>query len=141
MIVLFWLEGSSPSILFKDAMILHQAKLHMQPHKHIPWVAQIKFERTADFQVFANRYGIKEFPTLILFDEEANPYKTVVGFSWFEVANLYALERLMGEKKHLKHLRVVRARLSSIVTPAWNRWRGLSLMRKIYAATASMPRR
>jgi hypothetical protein len=50
MVVLFYLEGSSSSVLFRDAMILHQTKLLMQPKKYIPNIAQVTVANTAEFK-------------------------------------------------------------------------------------------
>lgn len=47
MIVLFWLENSSASVLFKDCIIYHQGKLSMQPGKYLPKLAQAKYTKSA----------------------------------------------------------------------------------------------
>lgn len=43
MVVLFWLDDSSASGLFRDGMIFHQGKLIMQPNKFIPNIGSVKF--------------------------------------------------------------------------------------------------
>lgn len=83
MVVLFWLDNSSASVLFKDCMTYHQGKLSMQPGKYMPHVAQAKYSDSASFRELSRHSSVTEYPTLILFDGEANPIRTVIGFSWF----------------------------------------------------------
>lgn len=42
-VVIFWLNDSSASGLFRDGMIYHQGKLIMQPKKFIPNIGAVKF--------------------------------------------------------------------------------------------------
>lgn len=104
MVVLFWVDGSSSSILFKDSMILHQSKIKMQHQQFVPKIGHVQYSNKPEIQQLLERYQIKEYPTLILFDQHANPYKTVIGFSWFETPNLYALQKMMITKKNLADL-------------------------------------
>jgi thioredoxin-related protein len=107
MIVLFCLEGSSPSVLFRDTMILHQSKLLMQPKKYIPKIAQVSVSNAAEFKQMAAKYELTHFPTLILFDSEARPFRTVIGFSWYEAGTLYAIQKLMVAGESYKYIGVV----------------------------------
>lgn len=43
LIVLFWLDESSPSLMLKDCMTLHQTKLKMQHNKFIPHIVHVKY--------------------------------------------------------------------------------------------------
>ena len=93
--VLFWLDNSSASLLFKDCMIYQQGKLCMQPGKFIPKIAGAQLSDTQAYRDLCKYSNVTEFPTLILFDAQANPIRTVIGFSWFEAPNLYQTQRLL----------------------------------------------
>lgn len=122
MIVLFWLENSSASVLFKDCIIYQQGKLSMQPDKYIPKLAQAKFTQSQEFDDLRKRCGVTEFPTLILFDASAKPVRTVIGFSWFEAPNLYMTQKLLIEGKSLD-LSIVIDVLFSNVQVVVNKWK------------------
>jgi|JI9StandDraft_2_1071091.scaffolds.fasta_scaffold1184345_1 hypothetical protein len=64
-------------------MIYHQAKILMQPGKYVPKIAQAKYSYTNEYQNLAVRSNVIEYPTLILFDSQARPVRTVIGLSWF----------------------------------------------------------
>ena len=49
-IVLFWLEDSSPSTIYKDAIIYNQCKLQMQPGKYVPKVYNAKYNNSAPYK-------------------------------------------------------------------------------------------
>lgn len=66
LIVLFCLEESSASALFRDCMVFHQSKLLMQPGKYVPKIAQVKYSYSVEYQGLAALYGIVEYPTLML---------------------------------------------------------------------------
>ena len=57
-LVLFWLEDSSASTLFKDSIIYHQGKLQMQPGKFIPKIFHSKFNTSSSFKELCNKYRI-----------------------------------------------------------------------------------
>jgi hypothetical protein len=107
MVVLFWLEHSSSSTMFRDAIIYHQGKLIVQPNKYIPKIAAAKYSNTSAFNEFVKRYGLKEYPTLILLDAKAQPVRTIIGFSWFQVGNLYMTQKRIIEGKGIKNIAVV----------------------------------
>lgn len=64
----------------------------MQPDKYIPFIGAVKFSEDKDFKTMAKKFKIHEYPTLILFDDKAKPVRTILGFSWFETANVYATQ-------------------------------------------------
>lgn len=92
LLVLFCLEGSSPSQQFKDALIYHQSKLMMQPGKYIPKIAIASYS-DAGVKAICNNLKITEFPTFILFNNQAQPIRTLIGFSWLEVPFFYETQK------------------------------------------------
>lgn len=67
----------------------------MQLNKYIPEIAMVKYGEEQESREIIRRYKIDRFPTMILFDENALPYRTVIGCSWFQVPVLYKLQKLM----------------------------------------------
>ena len=55
----------------------------MQPKQFVPKIGQVKYSIKPGIQDIIQRLGITEFPTLILFDKNTIPFKTILGFSWF----------------------------------------------------------
>ena len=94
-VVLFYLEGSSSSTLFRDSMIYHQGKLEMQPGKFLPTIAAAKYRNTQDFHQMSSKFKITEYPTLILFDASLQPIRTIIGFNWFQTPDVYATQKLL----------------------------------------------
>ena len=46
MLVLFWLQNSSSSQMYRDAVIFQQGKLMMQPGKYLPKIVALKYSNT-----------------------------------------------------------------------------------------------
>lgn len=67
------------------------------------------------------KYQVNQFPTVILFDQKAKPVRTVIGFSWFEIATLYATQERIISGKGIKHLNIVYLLLFRIAWPATNK--------------------
>ena len=53
------------------------------------------------------KYQVKQFPTVILFDQKAKPLRTVIGFSWYEIATLYATQERIISGKGIQDLNIV----------------------------------
>lgn len=83
MVVLFRLQGSSSSDLFKDSITYNQAKLSMIPDMYTPKIALINYENSGEYQNIAKKCNITDYPSLVLFDANLNPIRKVIGFSWF----------------------------------------------------------
>jgi len=81
LLVLFYLEGSSSNQLFKDSLVYHQSKLLMQPNKFIPNLAMANYS-DAGVKAICSSLKITEFPTFILFNHQAQPIRTLIGYSW-----------------------------------------------------------
>jgi len=92
LLVLFYLDHASSSQLFKDSLIYHQSKLIMQPGKFIPKIAVVNCSNPAS-KAICNTLKITDFPTFILFNEKAQPIRTLIGFSWLEVPFFYETQR------------------------------------------------
>jgi hypothetical protein len=107
MIVLFWLENSSASEMYKDAIVYQQGKLMMQPGKYLPKVVSIKYAENAEFKKLITKYKLKAYPTLVLMDENAQQVRTIIGFSWFETPILYMTQKQMTEGKGFNNLSLV----------------------------------
>lgn len=82
-------------------MTYNQAKLKMIPENYVPNIALINYDQGAEYQNIARKYNIADYPSLILFDQNCNPVRTVIGFSWFETPNLYMTQKLLVEGKSL----------------------------------------
>jgi thioredoxin-related protein len=80
MIVLFYLEGQSPSEMFKDSLIYHQSKLSFQPGKFLPNISAVNASRP-NGKNLAKVHKISEFPTLILFNNQGKAIRTIIGYS------------------------------------------------------------
>ena len=66
---------------------------------------------------------VSEYPTVILFDAKAKPLRTVIGFSWYEIATLYATQERIISGKGIKNLNIVSIFLCRIVLLVKNKCR------------------
>ena len=101
-VVLFALDDSSPSQLFKDTLIYHLGKLKIQPRVFRPKASIVTL--SPQTQQLCNQLGVTEYPTWILFDKEARPFRTIIGFSWMEAHFIFETQRRMvkGENPQIQ---------------------------------------
>jgi hypothetical protein len=99
--VLFYQDGSSSSQLFKDSLVYHQSKLLMQPGKFIPKIA---IANIADpgVKAICNSLKITQYPTFILFNKQAQPIRTLIGYSWLEVPFFYETQKRLLEEASIE---------------------------------------
>ncbi len=53
---MFWLEDSSASTMYKDAIIYNQCKLQMQPGNYVPKIYHAKYNNSPAFKDLCNKY-------------------------------------------------------------------------------------
>jgi hypothetical protein len=82
--------------MFKDSLIYHQSKLMMQPGKFIPKIAIANYS-DAGVKAICNTLKITELPTFILFNQQAQPIRTLIGYSWLEVPFFYETQKRLLE--------------------------------------------
>ena len=90
LLVLFYIDNSSASLLFKDSLVYHQGKLLVQPGKYIPKIALANCSTNKNL---VNAFKLTDFPTFILFDGKGKPVRTLIGYSWLEVPFFYETQR------------------------------------------------
>ena len=55
---------------------------------YIPIIAVANI-KTPTIKAICDEIKITEYPALVLYDDKANPVRTVIGFSWHELQKLY----------------------------------------------------
>jgi hypothetical protein len=68
----------------------------MQPGKFIPNIATANISDSG-VKAICNSLKINNFPTFILFNERAEPIRTLIGYSWLEVPFFYETQKRLLE--------------------------------------------
>lgn len=64
----------------------------MQPNKYIPKIALVNCTNPV-LRGICSQLKINDFPTFVLFNAEALPVRTLIGYSWLEVPFFYETQR------------------------------------------------
>lgn len=79
-IVIFYVSDNASSIIYSDMLVYLLAVYKMQKKK-LPGIYTFCCDEKQSIPV-QNKYGIKKFPTTIVFSSEGTPQTTLIGASW-----------------------------------------------------------